>query len=43
MFIYWQYISLSVASSIWHTDIQNKELYDQAARWTSLQMVFTTL
>ncbi len=36
MFIYWQYISLSVASSIWHTDIQNKELYDQAARWTSL-------
>ena len=27
-------------SSIWHTDIQNNELcYDQAARWTSHQMV----
>lgn len=36
MFIYWQFISLSVASSIWHTTLENKELYDQAARWTSL-------
>jgi maltose/moltooligosaccharide transporter len=36
MFIYWQFISLSVASSIWHTTLEDKELYDQAARWTSL-------
>lgn len=36
MFVYWQFISLSVASSIWHTTIKNKDLYDQAARWTSL-------
>lgn len=36
MFVYWQFISLSVAQSIWHTGLDNKELYDQAARWTSL-------
>ncbi len=36
MFVYWQFISLSVARSIWNSSPENKEIYDEAARWTSL-------
>ncbi|MBK8699934.1 MAG: MFS transporter [Saprospiraceae bacterium] len=36
MFIYWQYISLSVAKSVWNASIGREGSYDEAARWTSL-------
>jgi maltose/moltooligosaccharide transporter len=37
MFCYWQYISHSIAASVWHTSAQeNKTLYEQAAEWTGL-------
>lgn len=37
MFCYWQYVSHSVARSVWHTTSQeNPELYGQAAAWASL-------
>ena len=37
MFCYWQYVSHSVAKSVWHTTSQeNPELYGKAARWASL-------
>lgn len=37
MFCYWQFISLSLAKSIWHTTAaQNKQLYEQAVGWTGL-------
>ena len=37
MFCYWQYISHSIAASVYHTSAeQNKQLYEQAAGWTGL-------
>ncbi len=37
MFCYWQFISLSLAKSIWHTTAeQNKQLYEEAVGWTGL-------
>ena len=37
LFCYWQYISHSIAASVWHTSAQqNKQLYEQAAGWTGL-------
>ncbi|HRI22598.1 MAG TPA: MFS transporter [Panacibacter sp.] len=37
MFCYWQFISLSLAKSIWHTTAEdNKELYGEAVGWTGL-------
>lgn len=37
MFCYWQYISLSIAKSIWHTTAEsNKQLYEEAVGWTGL-------
>jgi maltose/moltooligosaccharide transporter len=37
MFCYWQYVSHSVAKTVWHTTSkENPELYGQAAGWASL-------
>lgn len=37
MFCYWQFISLSIAKSVWHTTAEaNKQLYEQAVGWTGL-------
>ena len=37
MFCYWQYISISIAKTVWHTSsVANKELYEQAVGWTGL-------
>ncbi|HRH59489.1 MAG TPA: MFS transporter [Chitinophagaceae bacterium] len=37
MFCYWQYISLSLAKSIWNTTAEsNKQLYEEAVGWTGL-------
>ncbi len=37
MFCYWQYISHSIAASVYHTTSeQNKALYEKAAEWTGL-------
>lgn len=37
MFCYWQYVSHSVAKSVWHTTSQaDPELYGKAAGWASL-------
>lgn len=37
MFCYWQFISLSLAKSIWHTTAEsNKLLYEEAVGWTGL-------
>ncbi len=37
MFCYWQYISHSIAASVYHTSAEeNKMLYEQAAGWTGL-------
>ena len=37
MMCYWQYISHSIARSVWHTSSeQNKSLYEEAAAWTGL-------
>ncbi len=36
MFSYWQYVSLSVAKSIWHTTPANEGLYSKAVGWTGL-------
>jgi len=37
MFCYWQYISISIAKTVWHTSSEaNKELYEQAVGWTGL-------
>ena len=37
MFCYWQFISLSLAKSIWHTTADgNKQLYEEAVGWTGL-------
>jgi maltose/moltooligosaccharide transporter len=36
MFCYWQYVSLSIAQSVWNTTPENTELYSQAVGWTGL-------
>jgi maltose/moltooligosaccharide transporter len=36
MFVYWQYVSLSVAQSVWGATPANKEAYGQAVGWTGL-------
>ena len=36
MFCYWQYVSHSIAQSVWNTTSENKELYSQAVAWTGL-------
>ena len=36
MFCYWQYVSLSIAQSVWNADASNKEAYGQAVAWTGL-------
>jgi len=41
MFCYWQFISHSIAQSIWHTTSEaNKALYEQAVGWTGLVNAF---
>jgi maltose/moltooligosaccharide transporter len=34
--VYWQYVSLSIAKSVWHTTPANEGLYSQAVAWTGL-------
>ena len=37
MFVYWQFISISIAKTVWHTTAEsNKALYEQAVGWTGL-------
>ena len=37
MFCYWQFISHSIAKSVWHTSMEeNKSLYEEAVGWTGL-------
>ena len=36
MVVYWQYVSLSIAKSIWHTTPDDRALYSQAVGWTGL-------
>jgi maltose/moltooligosaccharide transporter len=37
MFCYWQFISHSIAKSVWHTSSQeNKAVYEEAVGWTGL-------
>jgi maltose/moltooligosaccharide transporter len=37
MFCYWQFISHSIAKSVWHTSFsENKDVYEQAVGWTGL-------
>lgn len=36
MFCYWQYVSHSIAQSIWNATSANKELYSEAVAWTGL-------
>ena len=37
MFCYWQYVSHSIAKSVWHTTAEeNIDLYSEAAGWTGL-------
>ena len=36
MFCYWQYVSLSIAQSVWRTTPADTELYSQAVAWTGL-------
>ena len=36
MFIYWQYVSHSVAFSVWGATLENKEAYQEAVAWTGL-------
>lgn len=37
MFCYWQFISHSIAKSVWHTTMEeNKQLYEEAVGWTGL-------
>lgn len=36
MFIYWQYITLTIAKSVWNAEQGNKHLYEQAVGWTGL-------
>ena len=34
--VYWQYVSLSIAKTVWHTTPSNEHLYSQAVAWTGL-------
>ncbi|HLL64621.1 MAG TPA: MFS transporter [Micromonosporaceae bacterium] len=36
MFIYWQYVSFSVAQSVWGTGPEDKERFGEAVGWTAL-------
>ena len=36
MFIYWQYITLTIAKSVWNAEQGDKQLYEQAVGWTGL-------
>ena len=36
MFCYWQYVSLSIAQSVWNTTPADTALYSQAVGWTGL-------
>jgi len=36
MFCYWQFISHSIAKSVWHATFENQALYEQAVGWTGL-------
>lgn len=36
MFCYWQFISISIAHTVWHTSPDNKVLYSEAVGWTGL-------
>jgi maltose/moltooligosaccharide transporter len=36
MFCYWQYVSLSIARSVWNAAADNKEAYSEAVAWTGL-------
>src|SRR5215211_2274948 len=36
MFCYWQFVSLSIAQSVWNTTPEDTELYSQAVGWTGL-------
>lgn len=36
MFCYWQFVSLSIAQSVWGATPANTELYSQAVAWTGL-------
>lgn len=36
MFCYWQFISHSIAKSVWHTTSDNSALYQEAVGWTGL-------
>ncbi len=37
MFVYWQFIALNIAKSVWHTTPEsNRALYEQAVGWTGL-------
>jgi maltose/moltooligosaccharide transporter len=36
MFVYWQFVSLSIAQSVWNTTPADTELYSQAVAWTGL-------
>ena len=35
-FCYWQYVSHSIAQSVWKATSENKELYSEAVAWTGL-------
>lgn len=36
MFIYWQYVSHSIAKSVWNATVADQALYEQAVAWTGL-------
>ncbi|MDO4640285.1 MAG: MFS transporter [Neisseria sp.] len=36
MFVYWQYVTHSIAQSVWGAAADNKELYGEAVAWTGL-------
>ncbi len=36
MFIYWQYITLNIAKSVWNATPDNSALFEQAVGWTGL-------
>ena len=36
MFIYWQYITLTIAKSVWNAEQGDKQLFEQAVGWTGL-------
>ncbi len=41
MFVYWQYIALNIAKTVWHTTPDaNRDLYAQAVGWTGLVNAF---